>query len=134
MIEARDAVVWTNWVTKTVKVTGPQISRSQLRIQEPGLWGDPIGAAYGSWQNATNDERARLMTETALDLAMAGFDLAAVGCEFAKVDAFRALGEVSFPMCRALTTALIGKSYENNTMTFEELLEAYRPETGVTAE
>lgn len=30
-------------------------------------------------------------------------------------------------MCRALTTALIGKSYENNTMTFEELLVAYAP-------
>ena len=92
-------------------------------------WGDPIGAHYVQWRKMTDDQRARLMTETAIDLAMQGFDLGAVLREFAKVDAFRALGGDSFPMCRALTTAILGKSYEANTMSFEELLVAYAPKS-----
>jgi hypothetical protein len=80
-----------------------------------------------------DDQRARLMTETAVDLAMQGYDLGAVLREFAKVDCFRTLGGASFPMCRALTTAMLGRSYEPNTMSFEELLVAYAPaEGGVT--
>jgi len=47
--------------------------------------------------------------------------------EFAKVREFKALGSESFPMCRALTAALVGKCLEPNTMTFEELLEQYAP-------
>ena len=121
MIEAKDAVVWVNKETREVWV--------DVFGSEPGArWGDPIGAHYAQWQKMTDQQRVGLMTETALDLAMAGFDLGAVLRQFAKVDAFRALGEVSFPMCRALTTALIGKSYENNTMSFEDLLVTYRPQ------
>jgi hypothetical protein len=127
MIEAKDAIVWVNSDAKAVKVTGPEISRRHMRAREPGHWVDPIGAAYTQWQDMTDDQRARLMTETAIDLAMAGFDLGAVLREFAKVDAFRALGGDSFPMCRALTTAILGETYEANTMSFEELLVAHAP-------
>jgi hypothetical protein len=123
MIEAKDAVVWINRDDKAVMVTGAEISRRHLRIQAPGHWSDPIGAAYTQWQKMTNDQRARLMTETAIDLAMDGFDLADVLHEFAKVDAFRKLGGKSHPMCRALTKAMTGTAYDMNTMSFEELLE-----------
>jgi hypothetical protein len=73
-------------------------------------------------------QRVTLMLETAIDLAMNGFDLGYVLREFAKVRQFRALGDKSYPMCRALTKALIGRSYEFNTMSFEKLLKTYAPE------
>jgi hypothetical protein len=74
-----------------------------------------------------DSQRACLMLETAIDLAMQGFDLGAVLREFAEVDEFRALGSNSYPMCRALTKALTGRSLEPNDMSFEELLGTYRP-------
>jgi hypothetical protein len=46
---------------------------------------------------------------------------------FANVAEFRALGSESYPMCRALTSALVGRCLEPNTMSFEELLAAHRP-------
>lgn len=67
------------------------------------------------------------MLETVIDLAMQGFDLGTVLRAFAGVEEFRALGSESYPMCRALTSALVGKCLEPNTMSFEELLEHYRP-------
>jgi hypothetical protein len=119
VIEAKEAVVWTNTTTREVRV--------DVFGSEPGsLWGDPIGAHYAPWQKMTNDQRAGLMTETALDLAMQGFDLGTVLREFAKVDAFRALGNASIPMCCALTKAMVGRSLEPNTMTFEELLDTHK--------
>ena len=63
------------------------------------------------------------MIETAIELALQGFDLAAILREFAKVDCFCQLGEKSVPMCRALTKAIVGKRLEPNTMTFGELLD-----------
>jgi hypothetical protein len=42
------------------------------------------------------------------------------------VEEFRALGRNSFPMCRALAKALVGRSLEFNTMSFDELQIAYR--------
>ena len=78
----------------------------------------------------TSDERARLNTEFALDLAMQGFDLGTVLKAFAQVREFRALGAKSHPMCRALTKALIGETYDMATMGFEELLETYAPRQG----
>jgi hypothetical protein len=69
------------------------------------------------------------MLETAIDLAMNGFDLGDVLREFAKVKQFRELGSKSFPMCRALTKAIVGQCLEFNTMSFEELLVHYRPKT-----
>jgi hypothetical protein len=98
------------------------------RMYADGLhWGDPIGAAYSDWTKSTTAERMRLMTETAIELAMQGYDLKSILIEFAKVTEFRALGSASYPMCRALTSALVGKCLEPNTMSFEELLEAYGP-------
>jgi hypothetical protein len=47
---------------------------------------------------------------------------------------FRALGDKSFPMCRALTTALIGRFYDSNTMGFEELLVHYALSKDVPAD
>jgi hypothetical protein len=73
----------------------------------------------------SNNERMRLMTETAIDLAMQGFALKDVLAAFAQVIEFRALGSESYPMCRTLTSALLGRCLEPNTMTFEELLETY---------
>jgi hypothetical protein len=48
---------------------------------------------------------------------------------FAQVKEFRALGNQSYPMCRALTAALIGQCLEPNTMSFEDLLRTYRRRT-----
>ena len=118
MIEAKDAVVWINKDDKSVKV-------ARARADFPLGWGDPIGAHYSQWRDMTDEQRSRLMTETAIDLAMSGFDLETVLREFFKVDIFRALGSESFPMCRALTKAIVGRSLEFNTMPFEELLVAY---------
>jgi hypothetical protein len=90
-----------------------------------GHWVDPIGAAYTAWNTMRDDQRVLLMLETAIDLVMQGFDLGAVLRAFAEVKQFRALGEASYPMCRALTTALIGQCLEPNTMGFEDLLVRY---------
>ncbi|MFH1342124.1 MAG: hypothetical protein ABIL01_13130 [Pseudomonadota bacterium] len=124
MINAKDAVVWTNSSTHEVRVAAKGEHRPDTR---GGAWGDPIGASYLQWLEMNDDQRVRLMLETAIDLAMQGFDLGAVLREFADVEEFRALGSKSYPMCRALTKALIGQSLEPNDMSFEELLEAYRP-------
>ena len=97
------------------------------RLKADGLhWCDPIGAAYSQWREMTNDQRVLLMLETAIDLAMQGFDLGDVLRAFAEVSEFRALGTASLPMCRALTSALVGQCLEPNTMSFEELLGANR--------
>jgi penicillin V acylase-like amidase (Ntn superfamily) len=121
MIDAKDAVVWTNSDTKQVKVLTHAWPRG-------AAWGDPIGAAYTQWNKMTDKQRVELMLETAIDLAMQGYSLKDVLTEFAQVRQFRALGEKSFPMCRALTKALVGRSLEFNTMSFEELLVQYAKE------
>ncbi|WP_144038011.1 hypothetical protein [Bradyrhizobium japonicum] len=97
-------------------------------VRSPG-WGDPIGAHYGEWQGLDDKGRVQLMLETAIDLAMQGYELERVLRAFAEVEEFRALGSESYPMCRALTKAIVGKSLEPNTMTFEELLVAHRPKS-----
>ena len=127
MIEAKDCVVWTNDQTKTVIVTGSEVSRRHLRLEQEGLWCDPIGAAYAQWRKMTDEQRANLMVETALDLTLKGYDLGDVVREFAKVDCFYVLGRVSHPMCRVLTSALLGQCLEPNTMSFDELMAHYRP-------
>ena len=43
---------------------------------------------------------------------------------------FRALGGKSYPMCRALTSALLGQCLEANTMSFDELMVEYKPVPG----
>ncbi|THD53287.1 MAG: hypothetical protein E8A46_11425 [Bradyrhizobium sp.] len=127
MINSKDAVVWINRSTREVRV----LAKGQNRSETPSTeWGDPIGAAYSEWQDASDHERILLMLETAIDLAMQGFDLGNVLRAFAEVKEFRALGSASFPMCRALTSALVGRCLEPNTMSFEELLERYRPGRG----
>lgn len=123
MIDAKDLVVWTNHSTHEVRVTA-QFERGP--DTRGGVWGDPIGASYLQWQEMNDGQRVGLMLETAIDLAMQGFDLSAVLQQFAQVVEFRALSSTSYPMCRALTKALVGRSLEPNDMSFEELLEAYR--------
>lgn len=115
-------MIWINRDTKEVKVW----------LKEDGIpgppswpWSDPIGAAYTQWREMSNSQRMQLMEETAIDLAMQGFDLKDVLIAFANVVEFKALGSKSFPMCRALTSALVGVALEPNTMTYEELLESY---------
>jgi hypothetical protein len=82
-----------------------------------------------TWRGMNNDQRVQLMLETAIDLTMQGFSLPAVLRAFAEVSQFRALGDQSVPMCRALTKALIGESLERFSLSgeevsFEELLVA----------
>jgi hypothetical protein len=104
MIEAKDAVVWVNDDTRELVVwphgkgipDGPR-----------GYWCDPIGAAYSEWQDASTDQRTRLMLETVIDLAMQGFALKDVLIAFSQVTEFRAIGSQSYPMARALTSALL---------------------------
>lgn len=93
-----------------------------------GSWCDPIGAAYSQWDAMNNKQRLHLMLKTAIDLTMQGFSMANVLRAFAEVPQFRALGSESFPMCRALTAALVGHCLEPNTMDFEELLKHYGKE------
>ena len=123
MIEAEDAVVWINGETKQIMVW-PTIGK---RVRPSGMgWADPIGAAYTDWRDTmTDEERLRLMLETAIDLAMQGFALKDVLIAFAEVRQFPALGTESYPMYRALTKALVGRTLEPNTMSFEELLVHY---------
>ena len=127
MIDAKDAVVWTNRETKEVMVK----PRGQFAQSERGRqWGDPIGASYSDWHESNNTQRIQLMLETAIDLAMQGFPMDGILREFAKVREFRALGSQSYPMCRALTSALVGQCLEPNTMSFEELLVHYAKAEG----
>jgi hypothetical protein len=125
MIEAKDAVVWVRRDTKEVMVRPHSWGVSEDR--ERRHWVDPIGAGYSEWAKATNAQRMRLMLETVIDLGMDGFALKDVLTAFAEVREFHALGGESYPMCRALTAALLGHSYEFNTMSFEELLVHYAP-------
>ncbi|MGV7219471.1 hypothetical protein [Bradyrhizobium sp. UFLA05-112] len=124
MINGKDLVVWTNHSTHEVRVTAQGERGPDTRS---GAWGDPIGASYLQWKEMDDGQRVVMMLETAIDLAMQGFDLGATLQQFAQVAEFRALGSKSYPMCRALTKALVGRSLEPNDMTFEELLEAHRP-------
>jgi hypothetical protein len=120
MINAEEAVVWINSDTHEVMVWSKSAG---VPTKDRNSWGDPIGAAYSQWHEMSTDQRMQLMTETAIDLAMQGFALKDVLKAFATVVEFRALGSKSFPMCRALTSALLGRCLEPNTMSFEELLE-----------
>jgi hypothetical protein len=99
MVSAAEAVVWINNETHEVMIW------PQSRGVPGPQWSDPIGAAYTEWGKMTNADRMRLMTETAIDLAMQGYALKDVLAAFAQVDEFRALGSQSYPMARALTSA-----------------------------
>jgi hypothetical protein len=123
MTQASDAVVWVNHETKQVMVRSHAWGCHSRPHHE---WCDPIGAAYSAWQESNDRDRVQLMLETAIDLAMQGFPLGDVLRAFATVPQFRALGSASYPMCRALTQALVGACLEPNTMSFEELLEHHR--------
>jgi len=124
LIDARDAVVWVNNETREVRVRAKGQDRPEIMSLQ---WSDPIGAAYSDWREANDKKRVLLMLETAIDLAMQGIDLGSILRAFAEVKPFRALGSVSLPMCRALTSALVGKCLEPNTMSFEDLLKHYGP-------
>lgn len=123
MIDAKEAVVWTNNETREIRVLAKGSHRHDPQLR---AWSDPIGASYDQWRQMDSRDRVQLMIETAIDLTMQGFDLGSILREFAKVQEFRALGSESIPMCRALTSALVGKCLEPNTMSFEELLEQHR--------
>jgi hypothetical protein len=102
-------VVWVNHDTHQVRVR--LFGRDRQEALDPH-WCDPIGAAYSRWREMTDDQRVLLMLETAIDLAMQGFDLGDVLRAFAEVSEFRALATASLPMHRALTLALTGKCLE----------------------
>lgn len=128
MIEAKQAVVWTNSETHQVRVIAKGDDRSEMRQSN---WSDPIGASSFDWQDEMDDQqRVTLMLETAIDLAAQGFSMTDILREFAKVKQFRALGDESQPMCRALTQALIGKTLSlGSSMSFEEMIDHYGPRT-----
>jgi hypothetical protein len=123
MIDAKDVVVWINNETHQILI------RPLGRRHRPdgSGWGDPIGAAYAEWGEASDEQRILLMLETVIDLAMQGFPIKEVVKAFAEVREFRALGGKSTPMCRALTSALLGRCLEANTMSFDDLLVRYAP-------
>jgi len=124
MLDAKDVVVWVNTDTKEVMLrTHEWGCPDERRTHRRGHWCDPIGAAYSQWHTMTDEERVRLMLETVIDLAMQGIPLKTLLTAFAGVRQFRALGSESYPMARALTSALVGKCLEPNTRSFEELLE-----------
>jgi hypothetical protein len=128
MIKAGDVVVWTNDETREVMVWPHQ--KGCPEDYPPwvrGNWCDPIGAAYTAWRHASNAQRIAALLEAVIELAMQGYPVKTVLVAFAEIEEFRALGGKSYSMCRALTSALIGKCLEPNTMSFEELLEHYRP-------
>ena len=126
MLDAKDIVVWVNNDTKQILVTTFAWRwPGEYHQSRPPHWSDPIGAAYSQWRTMTDPQRTNLMLETAIDLAMQGFSLKAVLTAFAGVRQFRALGSQSYPMARALTSALLGKCLEPNTMTFDQLLVQY---------
>lgn len=124
MIEAKHLVVWVKTDTKEISVENVE-GKAEWMGSHRG-WADPIGASYMEWRKMTDDQRIQLMLETAIDLAMNGFELGDVLKAFSQVRQFRELGGRSFPMCRALTKALLGRSLEFNTMSFEDLLVHYR--------
>jgi hypothetical protein len=130
MTKAKEVVVWTNDSTHEVRVAAKGEHRPDTK---GGAWGDPIGTSYLQWQEMNDSQRIRLMLETAMDLAMQGFELPAVLREFAKVEEFRALGSNSHPMCRALTKALVGRSLEMGDLMFEELLAGVSSEVRIKA-
>jgi hypothetical protein len=130
MIDAEEAVFWVNDETHKVMVRpkGWGCPEQHPHIKDRHGWGDPIGASYSEWRGSPNEERVLLMLETIIDLAMRGYPIKDLVTAFSEVREFRALGRQSFPMCRALTSALLGKCLEPNTMSFDELLVAYAPE------
>jgi hypothetical protein len=127
LLDAKDIVVWINNHTKEVMVKTHEwgCPKDRHGYRRTG-WCDPIGAAYSDWHKMTDQGRVRLMLETAIDLAMQDFPLKDVLTAFASVRQFRALGSKSYPMARALTSALVGQCLEPNTMSFEELLVHYK--------
>jgi hypothetical protein len=128
VIDAEEAVFWVNDEDHQILIRPHSWGRPEERqhIKPRGGWCDPIGAAYAEWQDASTEKRVTLMLETVIDLAMQGFPIKDLVTAFSEVREFRALGGKSYPMCRALTSALVGKCLEANTMSFEELLVAYR--------
>jgi hypothetical protein len=133
-LDAADIVVWVNDKTKEVMVRTHAWGCPEERRGHGRGWTDPIGAAYAEWGTMTDRQRVRLMLETAIDLAMQGFGMRDVLTAFAEVREFRALGSRSYPMARALTSALLGRCLEPNAMSFEELLVHYGPMTSEAAE
>jgi hypothetical protein len=86
---------------------------------ESGHWSDPIGAAYDQWKKASPADRIALMLETVIDLAMQGYPIREVVKAFAEVAEFRAIARYSYPMCRVLTSALVGQRLDPSTMSFD---------------
>lgn len=121
MIKAKDLVLWVDDADKRVVA----IEHAERSKPHGVGWSDPIGARYAEWRSMSTAQRVQLMLETVIDLATNGFDLKVILGELSKVDEFKALGRQSYPMCRALTWALVGKRLEPNTMDFDDLLATY---------
>ena len=122
-IKSRFCVVWTDAAEKKVMVQDVRGQRYWTRPEGGLSWSDPIGASYTAWRQMSVSNRCLSMLETAIDLAVQGYDLTEILREFAKVDCFYQLGTESAPMCRALTQVLLGRCLEPNTMSFDELME-----------
>jgi hypothetical protein len=131
-MEAANIVVWVEREQRKILIdeVDPQIAWSR---PETGHCCDPIGRLCAMARDGRPPARG---THAGDDdrFCHERFDLGDVLREFAKVRQLRALGDKSFPMCRALTKALIGRSYEFNTMSFEELLATYAPNETAAAE
>jgi hypothetical protein len=125
-IAAIEAVVWIDNETHEIQIRNVKWGEVESRNWR-GRWSDPIGAHYTQWREMSDADRVLLMLETVIDLAMMGFPMVQLLKAFDTIEEFHALGRRSYPMCRALTAALVGERLEPNTMSFDELLEHWEP-------
>lgn len=119
MIKSEDRVVWVTPDDKVVRVTGGGSLPSLSAHPGTGHWYDPIGAVYGRWKSASG-ERARQMTETAIDMAMQA-TIWERSC--GSLSAWRE----EHTHVPGADTAIVGKCLEPNTVPFGEMLVAYNP-------
>ncbi|MHC2618176.1 hypothetical protein ACVIW2_000207 [Bradyrhizobium huanghuaihaiense] len=74
--------LWVNRNTHEIRVMAIGTDRA---INSSDGWSDPLGAANAEWRELTNPARVQLMLETAIDLAMQGYELKTVLRAFAGV-------------------------------------------------
>lgn len=148
-LEASNVFVWVERDERKVLVTPYEVD-PPLRCSDGSTqnwWGNPnqhgiagrwhnlICAGHPIWGEMDDSQRVTLMLETAIDLAMDGFDLSTVLREFAKVRQFRALGDEGYPnpMREALIKAKVMDSGKPNEDEVAAAMAAYRQATVIAA-
>lgn len=83
------------------------------RTAPGGVSYSDTGACMASWKNQSTEQLLMELQERLIELSVNGGSMKQMVCQMAKIKEFAALGADSFPMARALSSALAGKSYEN---------------------